>query len=246
MLHCHKLGVENLPTYSFNVHKLAEIQVVDCRDKPEISSCGGAGQIIIIFVQWKMGCGVFVMKKRARGNLRHATHHYCALCCIIEYRMILCSMIEYGMIKYGRASLGLASGLASGLVFDDVKLHPSHANLIVQPQKCFLSSPTSWMERPLCLSLINIYWMMNSCKILIVICVGCSVLNWDLSCTGWGASSFVGLDSSGETWFAFLLVIFLFIIGVLVIEGCEDDVCHDRIPTWECGPPSFIQPKYTW
>ncbi len=51
MLHCHKLGAENLPPYSFNIHKLAEIQVVDCRDKPEISSGGGAGQIIIIFVQ---------------------------------------------------------------------------------------------------------------------------------------------------------------------------------------------------
>ena len=51
MLHCHKLGVENLPMYSFNIHKLAEIQVVDSRDKPEISLCGGAGQIIIIFVQ---------------------------------------------------------------------------------------------------------------------------------------------------------------------------------------------------
>ncbi len=36
---------------------------------------------------------------------------------------------------------------------------------------------------------------------------------------------------------------FLFKIGVLVIEGCEDDVCQDRIPTWECGPPLFIQPK---
>ena len=51
MLHCHKLGGDNLPAYSFNVHKLAEIQVVDSRDKPEISLCGGAGQIIIIFVQ---------------------------------------------------------------------------------------------------------------------------------------------------------------------------------------------------
>jgi hypothetical protein len=51
MLHCHKLGVDDLPTYSFNVHKLAEIQVVDCLDKPEISLCGGAGQIVIIFVQ---------------------------------------------------------------------------------------------------------------------------------------------------------------------------------------------------
>ena len=50
MLHCHKLGAENLPKYSFNVHKLAEIQVVDSRDKPEISLRGGAGQIIIIFV----------------------------------------------------------------------------------------------------------------------------------------------------------------------------------------------------
>ena len=53
------------------------------------------------------------------------------LCSIIEYGMILCSMIEYAMIKYGRVSLGLASGLASGLVFDDVKLLPSCANLIV-------------------------------------------------------------------------------------------------------------------
>ncbi len=51
MLHCHKSGAENLPMYSFNIHKLAEIQVVDSRDKPEISSCGAAGQIIIIFVQ---------------------------------------------------------------------------------------------------------------------------------------------------------------------------------------------------
>ena len=77
MLHCHKLGAENLPTYSFNVHKLAEIQVVDCRDKPEISSCGGAGQIIIIFGN-KNGHGVFMMKKWAQGNLHHAAHHYCA------------------------------------------------------------------------------------------------------------------------------------------------------------------------
>ena len=53
------------------------------------------------------------------------------LCSIIEYGMILCSMIEYGMIKYGRVSLGLVSALASGLGFDDVKLHPSCANLIV-------------------------------------------------------------------------------------------------------------------
>ena len=45
--------------------------------------------------------------------------------------MILCSMIEYGMIKYGGVSLGLMSGLGSGLGFNDVKLHPSCANLIV-------------------------------------------------------------------------------------------------------------------
>ncbi len=45
--------------------------------------------------------------------------------------MILCSMIEYGMIKYGRVLLGLGSALGSGLGFDDVKLHPSCANLIV-------------------------------------------------------------------------------------------------------------------
>ena len=53
------------------------------------------------------------------------------LCSIIEYGMILCSMIEYGMIKYGRVSLGLGSALGSVLGFDDVKLHPSCANLIV-------------------------------------------------------------------------------------------------------------------
>ena len=53
------------------------------------------------------------------------------LCSIIEYGMILCSMIEYGMIKYGRVSLGLVSALVSGLGFDDVKLHPSCANLII-------------------------------------------------------------------------------------------------------------------
>ena len=49
------------------------------------------------------------------------------LCCIIEYGMILCSMIEYFMIKYSKVWLGLGSGLG----FDDVKLHPSCANLIV-------------------------------------------------------------------------------------------------------------------
>ena len=53
------------------------------------------------------------------------------LCSIIGYDMILCSMIEYGMIKYGRVSLGLGSALGSELGFDDVKLHPSCANLIV-------------------------------------------------------------------------------------------------------------------
>ncbi len=55
------------------------------------------------------------------------------LCSIIEYGMILCSMIEYGMIKYGRVWLGLGLGLGLYLVlgFDDVKLHPSCANLIV-------------------------------------------------------------------------------------------------------------------
>ena len=50
------------------------------------------------------------------------------LCSIIEYGMILCSMIEYGMIKYGRVLLGLVSALASGLGFDDVKLHQSFSN----------------------------------------------------------------------------------------------------------------------
>ena len=53
------------------------------------------------------------------------------LCSIIEYGMILCSVIEYGIIKYGSVSLGLGSALGSGLGFDDVKLHPSWANLIV-------------------------------------------------------------------------------------------------------------------
>ena len=67
-----------MPTYSSNVHKLAEIQVVDCWDKPEISSCGGAGQIIIIFVQWKNGRSVFVMKTKVQSNLHHVAHHYCA------------------------------------------------------------------------------------------------------------------------------------------------------------------------
>ena len=49
------------------------------------------------------------------------------LCCMIKYGMILYSIFEYGMIKYGRVSLGLASGLG----FDDIKLHPSCANFIV-------------------------------------------------------------------------------------------------------------------
>ena len=47
--------------------------------------------------------------------------------------MILCSMIEYGVIKYGRVWLGLGLGLGLYFVlgFDDVKLHPSCANLII-------------------------------------------------------------------------------------------------------------------
>ncbi len=49
------------------------------------------------------------------------------LCSIMEYGMILCSMIECCMIKYSRVLLGLGSGLG----FDDVKFHPSCANLIV-------------------------------------------------------------------------------------------------------------------
>ena len=67
-----------MPSHSFNVHKLAKIRVVDNWDKPEISLCGGADQIIIIFLQLKNGRGVFVMKKWAQGNLHHVAHHYCA------------------------------------------------------------------------------------------------------------------------------------------------------------------------
>ena len=86
---------------------------------------------------------------------------------------------------------------------------------------------------------------MNSWKILIEICVGCSVLNWDHSCTGCGALPFVGIDSSGKMNFVFLLVIFLLKIGVLVIEGCKEDVCQDRIAAWECSLPSLIQTTNT-
>ncbi len=64
-----------------------------------------------------------MMKKQAQGNLHHAAHHYCAA--MVYHR------VWYSMMKYGRVSLGLVPALASVLGFDDVKLHPSLANLIV-------------------------------------------------------------------------------------------------------------------
>ena len=56
--------------------------------------------------------------------------------------------------------------------------------------------------------------MMNSRKILIAICIGCSVLS-DHSCPGCCALSFVGIDSSGKTRFGFCWSTFLFKICVL-------------------------------
>ena len=67
-------------------------------------------------------------------------------------------------------------------------------------------------------------------EIPIVISIDCSAQNWDFGHASCGAMSFMGIDSSGQMRFCFCWSSSLLKIGVLVIDGCDCNVCLDRTP----------------